>query len=335
MNPADARLTIDFWTASSEARRNKMVWESPKGVTLKEPTWENVEVGERFGPIEIVIDDHRIKSHAYAVNDYHPWYFADSPFGGRIGHATLLTNSLLAIYVLGYNRDNVAGLHAREELELFGPIKLGQRIVLEGTFSEKFVRRDKSYTVLTGEARDTNGKVLVRNKGIEVFRIPQGLVPGQRTAKPEGPAVTGEVPAGAPVAEKASRDIPVGAALPAVSDVVTFEQMTVFSFGTRNIHTDREAAVAAGLAAPIAQGLMSTGYLSRLLVNFFGKQWFLTGRTSHAFVKTVEINDVITTRGLVRERVKEADGVRLVLDVWCRNQRGEMTTVGAASALVP
>jgi len=88
--------------------------ESPKGVTLKEPTWENVEVGERFGPVEIVIDDHRIKSYAYAINDYHPWYFGDSPFGGRIGHATLLSNPLLAIYVLKYNRDNVAGLHARK-----------------------------------------------------------------------------------------------------------------------------------------------------------------------------------------------------------------------------
>jgi hypothetical protein len=163
-----------------------------------------VEVGERFGPIEIVIDDHRVKSYAYAINDYHPWYFGDSPFGGRIGHATLLSNPLLAIYVLGYNRDNVAGLHAREELELFGPIKLGQRVILEGAFTDKFVRRGKGYTVLTAEARDTNGKVLVRNKGIEVFRIPQGLVPGQRTAKPEGPAVTGEVPAGAPVAETAS-----------------------------------------------------------------------------------------------------------------------------------
>ncbi len=311
-----------------------MVWESPKGVALKEPTWENVEVGERFGPIEIAIDDHRIKSYAFAINDYHPWYFADSPFGGRIGHATLLTNPLLAIYVLRYNRDNVAGLHARDDLELLGPVKLGQRVILQGAFTDKFIRRGKGYTVLTAEVRDTNGKVLVRHKGTEVFRIPQGLVPGQRTAKPEGPAVTGEVPAGAPVAETASRNIPVGAALPAVSDVVTFEQMTVFSFGTRNIHTDREAAVAAGLPAPIAQGLMSTGYISKMLVNFFGTHWFLTGQTSHAFLKTVEINDVITARGLLREKVKEADGVRLVLDVWCRNQKGEMTTVGTASAVV-
>ncbi len=312
-----------------------MVWESPKGVALKEPTWENVEVGEKFGPIETVIDDHLIKSYAYAINDYHPWYFTDSPFGGRIGQATILANRLLAIYVLRYNRHNIAGLHAREELELFGPLKLGQRLILEGAFTDKFVRRGKGYTVLTAEARDMNGKVLVRNKGIEVFRIPQGLVPGQRTAQPEGAVVTGNIPAGAPVVETASRNTPVGAALPAITEVVTFEQMTIFSFGTRNIHTDRESAEAAGLAAPIAQGLMSTGYLSKLLVNFFGTHWFLTGQTSHAFVKPVEIDDVITARGLVRERVQEPEGVRLVLDVWCRNRQGEMVTVGTASAVIP
>jgi hypothetical protein len=38
----------------------------------------------------------------------------------------------------------------------------------------------------------------------------------------------------------------------------------------------------------------------QLLVNFFGKHWFLSGRTAHAFVKTVEINDVIGP-GLVRK----------------------------------
>ena len=167
-----------------------MIWASPKGVPLKEPTWENVEPGEQFGPIELVVDDHRIKSYAYALDDYHPWYFVASPFGGRIGHATLLSNPLLAIYVLGYNRGNVAGLHAREELELFGPVKLGQRLTLHGAFTDKFTKRGKGYTVLTAEARDESGKVLVRSKGTEVFRIPQGLVPGQRTAVPEGQAIT-------------------------------------------------------------------------------------------------------------------------------------------------
>lgn len=312
-----------------------MIWSSPKGATLKEPTWENVEVGERFGPIELVIDDRRIKNYAFAVDDYHPWYMGDSsPFGGRIGHATILTNPLLAIYVLGYNRDNVAGLHAREEFELHAPVHLGQRLILEGTFSDKFTRRGKGYTVLTAEARDELGNLVIRNKGTEVFHIPQGLVPGQRTASPEGAVVKAEIPGGASVVEKATAETPVGAVIPGVVKPMTFEQSTIFSFGTRNIHTDDEAAYAAGLSAPIAQGLMSTGFLSQMLVNFFGKTWFTSGRTSHAYVKPVEMADVITTYGLVRERQEDPEGMRLVVDIWCRNQRGELTTVGTASALV-
>ncbi len=46
--------------------------------------------------------------------------------------------------------------------------------------------------------------------------------------------------------------------------------MLVFSVGVPNIHTDRTIASENGLSAPIAQGLMSTGYLSQLLVGFFG-----------------------------------------------------------------
>ncbi len=311
-----------------------MLLESPRDRTLKEPTWENVEIGEQFGPIEFLVDDHQVKSYAYAIDEYHPWFFSDSPFGTRIAPAALLTNPLLGIYYLGYNGHHVAGLHAREEFELYAPIRVGQRVTLSGAFTDKFVKRGRGYTVLTAEARDEQGRVLIRNIGTEIFRIPSGLTPGQRSAPPSERAVTGVLPPGAPIVEQASHDTPVGTVLPPVSTTVTFEQMTIYSFGTRNIHTDREAARNAGLPAPIAQGLMSTGYLSKLLTGFFGRDWFLSGRTSHAYLKPVAINDVITSYGIVRERVAEADGVRLSVDLWCRNQGGELTTAGSASAIL-
>jgi hypothetical protein len=49
----------------------------------------------------------------------------------------------------------------------------------------------------------------------------------------------------------------------------------------------------------------------------------------------VIVRDTITASGLVK-RLEEAEGgrKRLWLDVWCKNQRGELTTVGRASALV-
>ena len=79
---------------------------------------------------------------------------------------------------------------------------------------------------------------------------------------------------------------------------------------------------------------MSTGYLAQLLVDFFGMDWFETGWTSHAFVRPVSPGDIITVHGRIHDKIVETDGTRLVLEVWCCNQTGDLTTVGTASALV-
>ena len=110
--------------------------------------------------------------------------------------------------------------------------------------------------------------------------------------------------------------------------------MFVFSFGVPNIHTDRTIASESGLSAPIAQGLMSTRYLSQLLVDFFGVDWFESGWTSHAFIKPVSAGDTIAVHGKIQESREEPNGTRLVLEVWCRNHAGDLTTVGSASGLV-
>jgi acyl dehydratase len=78
---------------------------------------------------------------------------------------------------------------------------------------------------------------------------------------------------------------------------------------------------------------MSTCYLSEMLVNFFGARFFETGWTSHAFIKPVPAGDMITVHGRVRNKRAEAGETRLLLDVWCRNEKGDLTTVGSASAL--
>ena len=301
---------------------------------LKEPTWENVVVGEEFGPLDAVISDHAVKSHVYAIDDYHPWYVHDSPLGGRIAPATLLTRALLDLVYLEYDAIRLRGLHVREELELFGPVRVGQRVTLRARVTDKFLKRGEPFVVFAAEAADEDGKTLIRTKQTEILRSDvRGLV-GRRAATPKSRVVTGAIAAGAPMAERASRSPEIGSVLPSISKKLTLEQMFVFSFGVPNIHTDRAIASESGLSAPIAQGLMSTGYLSQLLVDFFGIDWFESGWTSHAFVKPVSAGDTITVHGVIQESRAEANGTRLVLEVWCRNQAGDLTTVGSASALV-
>src|SRR5262249_94766 len=129
---------------------------------LKEPTWENIVVGEEFGPLEVVISDHAVKSYVYAIDDYHPWYLHDSPFGGRIAPAALLTRALLDLLHLEYDAVRLRALHVRQELGLFGPLKVGQRITLRGRVEDKFVKRGEPYVVLVGHGCDNDGKTLIR-----------------------------------------------------------------------------------------------------------------------------------------------------------------------------
>jgi acyl dehydratase len=133
----------------------------------------------------------------------------------------------------------------------------------------------------------------------------------------------------------ATRDMEVGQQLPPVRKEITFEDMRLFSMWSNlNIHTDWEAARKAELPAPIAQGLMSHAYLSEMLTQFFGRNWLQGGKLSIKFIGYTLPGDVITARGIVREKVTENSSVRISCEVWCESLSGEKTVVGTASALV-
>ena len=50
---------------------------------LKPYTWENLQIGEEFGPVEGSLSELKVKLHAFAVDDFGSWYFHGSPFGGK------------------------------------------------------------------------------------------------------------------------------------------------------------------------------------------------------------------------------------------------------------
>jgi len=131
---------------------------------VKDPIWENFEIGEEFGPIETAISDHDLKSYAYAVDDFHSWYMQNSPFGGRVVPPALLSIALFNLFYVKYDRRLVHGLHAREELQLFGPVLLGQQVRLSAVVADKFVKRGEQYIVVEGHATDDRGETLTAGR---------------------------------------------------------------------------------------------------------------------------------------------------------------------------
>jgi acyl dehydratase len=320
-----------------------------RAAVLKPYVWESMETGEEFGPVEGVLSDLKLKAHAFAVDDYGPWYFETSPFGGRIGHPTLLATDILMLFTLNYDANPPSfqgGLHARNDLEFLRPVFVGQKVKITGKTTEKYQKRGQNYRALEGEVQDETGQVCLRMRATETVGLAPATPVGKRMSAPPADAVTGEIPPGAPVVSVATRWVPLGAALRSLTKRTSLEQSVVYSGfphgwadgGARsmwvNIHTEPEDGRRHGQPDAVVQGLCSAAYLSELCVNFFGPSWFTTGRLSTAFIRPVIVRDEITATGLVKRLEGEGERQRLWLDVWCKNQRGELITVGRASALV-
>jgi hypothetical protein len=169
---------------------------------------------------------------------------------------------------------------------------------------------------------------------------------GRGMSTPPPDAISGEVPPGAPTVYQASKWVPVGAVLPSVSKHTTLEQSVAYSGypfgwvegGARamwyNQHTDPEDAKMHGHSDAVVQGLCSAAYISEICASFFGPAWLTTGRLSTAFILPVIVRDIITASGLVKRWEEEDGRKRLWLDVWCKNQRGELTRWGGRAPRV-
>ncbi len=315
---------------------------------LKPYAFQNIDVGEEYGPVTGVVSDLKVKLHAFAVDDYGAWYLQGSPFGARIGHPTLLANDILMLFTLAYDLTPPceAGLHARNELELLRPIFLGQAVTITGKTTEKYQRRGQNYRVLEGVVLDDAGQPFLRMRATETVGLSSDTPVGKGRGAPPPDAITSEVAPGTLIVQHASRWVPMGAALPALTKYTTLEQSTAYSGypygwavgGARamwhNQHTDPEDARRHGHPDAIVQGLCSAAYISEVCTNFFGPAWLTSGRLSTTFLRPVIVRDAITAGGMVKRLEEDGGKPRLGLDVWCKNQRGELTTVGRASALV-
>lgn len=305
-----------------------------KGIVAR---YENIELGEDFGPIEEVVDDYKIKKFAFMTDDHHPWYFGDSPFGKRIGHAGILANDLLQLFTTVYDANTVVGLHTQEELWFVNPVFAGERARLWGKYVEKYERRGKGYVVMEAQATGEDGRVLLRHRGIEILHIEPGPVVGKSTAQTVEKRVTGEYRRDLEPATRARTGLRPGTPLAPLSKHVTQDQVAVFSGvgkHLRNIHTDVEIARQGGLSNTVVQGMMECVYLTEMLTSFFGPAWFTTGWEKMKFIRPVYSGETITARGAVTGESRDAGGARLELEIWVENAAGEMTAAGWASARV-
>ena len=136
------------------------------------------------------------------------------------------------------------------------------------------------------------------------------------------------------MALKAAESIRIGAELPPKVKPIAQRQIDCYS-GVRpkSIHTDAEWAKKKGFAAPLAQGLMSTAYVSQMMVDLLGEGFVKGGKINASFIKPVLAGDTLTMRGAVKSKEAEGAHMRITVEFWCESQQGVKTMVGTASGL--
>lgn len=138
------------------------------------------------------------------------------------------------------------------------------------------------------------------------------------------------------MATRVETEITAGRALPSLVKDVSQRRIDVYSgVKPRSIHSDEAWARQKGFRTCLAQGMMSTAYVSQMMVKLFGPSFARGGTMSMAFVKPVYAGDRLTVHGVVKDKQPDNGATRVVVDVWVENQHGEKTAVGHATGLVP
>ncbi|MCI2418435.1 hypothetical protein MOQ72_13435 [Saccharopolyspora sp. K220] len=297
----------------------------------KEAVFENIEIPERFGPFEVVVDERMVKNYAFAQDDA-SWLVDEH--GRPAAHPAVLSNELLFLFYSVYDGNTAQGLHTHEDLSFHSLIRIGEKVTLSGQYVATFTRRGKGYVVMEAEARGDDGRLLIRHRGTEIMRVRAADVVGRATASRPSRVVTGEQLDVEP-ASKASFDLAERTPIVPVTKQISQEQMYVFSWGGRgfsNIHTDLAGARRSGMDRTVAQAMQQVGYLAQMLTAFHGAAWITDGHLSVKFVHPFYVEDEVTAQGAVLGSVDHEGRRHLESEVWVENQHGEKTAVGWAHA---
>src|SRR5437660_1426881 len=133
------------------------------------------------------------------------------------------------------------------------------------------------------------------------------------------------------MATRVETETTIGQALPSLVKDVSQRRIDVYSgVKPRSIHSDEAWARQKGFRACLAQGMMSTAYVSQMMVKLLGPSFARGGIMSMAFIKPVYAGDRLAAHGVVKDKQTESGATRVVVEVWVENQHGEKTAVGHA-----
>jgi len=132
-------------------------------------------------------------------------------------------------------------------------------------------------------------------------------------------------------------DVKVGDELPALKKTITKEQILNYAdaCGDYNpIHVDEESAKKAGLGGIIAHGLLGFASVIQLITDWLRDPMDLK-KIVVRFTSMVRPGDVLSIKGTIKDKYVKDSLNYVDCEVVSKNQRGEKTIIGKATAILP
>jgi len=286
-------------------------------------TKDHVYVGMDCGTRQYDISPQLVQQYADAIHDHNPWYADASPFGGPVAPA-LIRHSEMYVDRRWYLPYIYGNLHARQEWELFSPMKVGERISTHSVVTDRYEKRGREYVVNEVLMLGADGRLCARSRTHQSFlreSVTTSVVVGKEREKESGRRF----------------DVGQGTILETLAPIqkhVDLDMCMHFSGPGKNYHTDREEAVKLGFPEVVVQGMMSICFISELLTRRFGEGWYCGGKMNVNLVNVLWGGETATTHGVIKEVIPEGSRQRAQLEVWCQKADGTVITVGSASAVI-
>jgi acyl dehydratase len=274
---------------------------------------EPVYVGRDFGGRTLVID-RELADHYVASVEGDPSLYTE--------HAPAMVLHSECYGDLNWYLANIFGnLHARQEWELFAPVKIGQQVTTRGFIRDRYRKRGRDYVVKETWTLDDTGRLLCRGLTHQSFLV----------AKPDSGDVVDK--SREKSKERVFESGGHGREVAPLERTVHEGMCRLFSGPGDNYHTDRISARALGFPDIVVQGMLPICFVSELLTRDFRAGWLAGGKMDVRLVNVLWADETVSAHADVREEVPEADRVRVHMDVWVEKADGTKVIVGQASAL--
>lgn len=136
----------------------------------KQPfTWENVQIGQTFN-LEFDLTPELVAEYTRGVDDATEWYRAESPFGGPVAPPFMLSH-LFAKITSSRFVETSGRVHTSSQTQVLAPVRVGQRIRMEGEVVSKFVKRGRRYFKISCRAYDESGTEVIREDRETLFSL--------------------------------------------------------------------------------------------------------------------------------------------------------------------